>query len=275
MALGLGEIALEHLREESGFPHAYMSFTLVIVAQYYHSRLPFPMVCACGWTLFGAKYVCLMLDDPSSTYAVYAAALGIIANAIGMLAALEYESSMRNEFKHRTRLKQLAERDGLTGLYNRRVMEGMLPALWQQAITERCSLVVMMVDIDHFKPYNDMLGHPRGDECLKRVAEILSKLARRPNDFCTRYGGEEFCIIYYGVDSEFADDMAEAIRNSVRASALPHPASSIADVVTVSVGAVSCQPRIGIGPSDLIERADSALYEAKHRGRDQYVVDVL
>jgi diguanylate cyclase (GGDEF)-like protein len=172
-------------------------------------------------------------------------------------------------------LKQLAERDGLTGIYNRRVMENMLSALWRQAVAERSPLVVMMVDIDCFKAYNDWFGHPKGDECLRRIAKTLDGLARRPSDYCARYGGEEFCLIYPGADATFAATMADAVRTAVRMAELPHPGSSVAPLVTVSVGAIACRPRSGLGPSDLIEHADGALYEAKRAGRDRAVVSTL
>jgi diguanylate cyclase (GGDEF)-like protein len=192
-----------------------------------------------------------------------------------MLAALEYQATMRRDFSHRMELRQLAERDGLTGVYNRRVHELALANLWRQALADKVPLVALMVDIDFFKSYNDWFGHPRGDACLKRIATALESLARRPGDFCARYGGEEFCILYYGAAESCATVLADTVRDAVRACAIPHPGSSVAAVVTVSVGAVACRPRQGIGPSDLIEKADAALYAAKRGGRDRTVVEIL
>lgn len=172
-------------------------------------------------------------------------------------------------------LKELAITDGLTGLYNRGHFDHVLAEEMRRATRLSLPLSLIMCDIDFFKLYNDNLGHQLGDACLKIVASTLANVFQRSGELQARYGGEEFVIILPGLDSEAAQRRAEALRRAVWGNDIQHPASKIADRVTLSIGVATYLPRGKTGspdPADLIESADQALYVAKNNGRNQVVV---
>jgi diguanylate cyclase (GGDEF)-like protein len=127
-----------------------------------------------------------------------------------------------------------------------------------------------MIDVDHFKLYNDTYGHPEGDVCLSRLGETLAGIAAEAMGFAGRYGGEEFCLLLPNTDSARALEIGEMVRTAVHSLAMPHATSSY-DIVTVSVGVACTRPNEAQRPGDLIEAADAALYAAKHRGRNAVV----
>jgi diguanylate cyclase (GGDEF)-like protein len=127
-----------------------------------------------------------------------------------------------------------------------------------------------MIDVDHFKMFNDTYGHPEGDACLSKLGETLSGIAADTMGFAGRYGGEEFCLLLPNTDSVRALEIGELVRRAVWDQALPHT-TSVYQNVTVSVGVASARPNDSQTPGDLIEAADAALYAAKHRGRNAVV----
>lgn len=166
-------------------------------------------------------------------------------------------------------LTELAHRDPLTNVGNRRSFDIRFRALWQTAIVRREHVTLILVDIDHFKALNDAAGHREGDRCLKAVAKAIARGAACPLDHVARYGGEEFALILQSGTGR----TAESIRASVEALALPHPGLPPGSVVTVSVGKASAFPTAEQGtPDDLVEAADQALYEAKASGRNRVVI---
>jgi diguanylate cyclase (GGDEF)-like protein len=165
------------------------------------------------------------------------------------------------------RLTVIASIDMLSGLANRRGFQSRLDFEWMKAQQYECALSLMMIDVDHFKLYNDPYGHPEGDVCLTKLGETLSGIAAETMGFAGRYGGEEFCLLLPNVEGERAREIGEAVRSAVLALALPHR-TSIHQYVTVSVGVASARPSDTQRPGDLIEAADAALYAAKHRGRN-------
>lgn len=164
------------------------------------------------------------------------------------------------------KLQQLADIDGLSGLANRRRFDDVLRTEWQRAQRTRHTLSLLLCDIDFFKLYNDSHGHLAGDECLKKVAAVLGASLRRPGDLAARYGGEEFALVLPHTEPEGARTIAEACRQRVQALALPNqPGRNVA----LSIGVASMVPTAGASPLDLIDRADRALYQAKHAGRNR------
>lgn len=164
-------------------------------------------------------------------------------------------------------LYQQAKIDSLTNLYNRREFDSQLAFLLNLANRERRHISLIMCDVDHFKLYNDQLGHYQGDICLQKIAQILSQCCERSSDVVFRYGGEEFAIICYG-DGADAAHLAEDIRLKVEAESIPHPAFN-GSPVTISVGYVSVIPNVKVTTTRwLIEHADGALYKAKSNGRN-------
>lgn len=175
--------------------------------------------------------------------------------------------------KARDELHRLSFLDGLTGVANRRYLDAQLDSEWRRAAREEGWLGAVMVDIDHFKRYNDAYGHLAGDECLRRVAQAMAASLRRPGDFLARYGGEEFLVLLPGADLAGALALAQRLRRAVEALDLPHADSPVAPRVTVSLGVAVARPQPAdppqAGEQDLLARADRALYQAKQAGRNQ------
>ena len=193
------------------------------------------------------------------------------ANLLGIAAAREIERSVRSSFVSRLRLRELAERDGLTGLHNRRHLDDHLTRVHRQAVRSRSALALAMIDVDDFKRFNDAEGHVAGDACLRAVAGALSACAQRPFDLVARYGGEEFVVLWYEPEPHSVEALAERCRLAIAELRIPHPDSTVDDWVTASVGAtVASADDHAI--ETLVESADRALYEAKRSGRDTVVV---
>lgn len=172
-------------------------------------------------------------------------------------------------------LERLATLDGLTQVPNRRQFDHYLATEWRRSIREFTSISLILCDVDFFKHYNDTYGHQEGDHCLQEVAQALSRSIRRPGDLVARYGGEEFAIILPNTDTEGMFNVAEAIRNEVLKLGRVHESSPIGPYISVSMGGVSILPQSDIPVEKLISVADAALYEAKAKGRDRFVMKTL
>ena len=187
-------------------------------------------------------------------------------NAMGaQLAERERELVATNE-----RLTVIASIDMLSGLANRRGFQSRLDFEWMKAQQYDAALSLLMIDVDHFKLFNDTYGHPEGDVCLSRLGETLAGISAETMGFAGRYGGEEFCLLLPNTDAVRALEIGETVRAAVQALAMPH-ATSLYQTVTVSVGVACTKPNAVQRPGDLIEAADAALYAAKHRGRNAVV----
>jgi len=185
------------------------------------------------------------------------------------LAARHLEKSSRRSFLERGLIAELAEQDALTGLKNRRVFDEQLEELWQQAIDHGRTIAILLVDVDHFKAYNDLYGHQAGDQALRRVAQTLQTFVSRPVDLVVRYGGEEFAAILYNIDGPEAEALAEQMRRAVAELAIEHRASRRQARVTISVGVAVVDPSRERRSRGALQLADQALYEAKVRGRNR------
>jgi diguanylate cyclase (GGDEF)-like protein len=184
-------------------------------------------------------------------------------------------NAMAAQLAHRQRelvatndhLTVIASIDMLSGLANRRGFQSRLDFEWMKAQQQEGELSLLMIDVDHFKLYNDTYGHPEGDACLTRLGETLSGIAAMTMGFAARYGGEEFCLLLPDTAVGRAREIGEMVRAAVEDLALPHSASTH-QRITVSIGVASTRPNDSHRPGDLIEAADAALYAAKHRGRN-------
>ncbi len=176
--------------------------------------------------------------------------------------------------KLKTRLETLAIEDSLTGLANRRRFDECLKEEWARAYRDRTSLALLMIDVDHFKAYNDQYGHPAGDACLRLIAKIIAVEARRPGDLAARYGGEEFAMLLPNIDAAGCARVGERIRTAIHEAGLAHGSNPAAECVTASLGGAVCRPAFErtAGVAALIEAADQALYAAKAAGRDRLVM---
>ena len=166
-------------------------------------------------------------------------------------------------------LSKLSFTDPLTGLGNRRRLDELLDNEWRRAARSHTPLAVVIADVDAFKAYNDSLGHPEGDKALVELAEIIRSSALRAGDFAARSGGEEFVVLVPGADHAQAMAFAEQLRAAVEARAIPHPASSVAPVMTISLGVASKVPQGEATVAGLVAEADAALYRAKQEGRNR------
>ncbi|MBK1836444.1 PleD family two-component system response regulator [Azospirillum sp. YIM B02556] len=166
-------------------------------------------------------------------------------------------------------LRSLSFLDGLTGIANRRRFDDTMTREWRRCARSHLPLSLIILDVDHFKAYNDQYGHQSGDECLRIVAEVLSERARRPSDLVARYGGEEFVCLLPETDGAGATDVAEGFRAAVAQRRIPHAQSPVARHVTISLGVASVIPSAESGPDRLAEMADQLLYRAKRAGRNR------
>ena len=164
-------------------------------------------------------------------------------------------------------LLRLSTTDGLTGIANRRMFDQTLQTEWQRCARSRDSLSLLMIDIDHFKRYNDHYGHQTGDECLRQVARILVLCAKRSGELVARYGGEEFAILLPGAEAAEALAIAQRCLQQMESAHIPHAASAVSQWLTVSIGVASIFASPRESRATLLQQADSALYCVKKAGR--------
>ena len=186
---------------------------------------------------------------------------------IMLMTASRIHRLTRDASELRIELERLAHIDQLTGIANRRAFDINLQQEWSRSHREGKQLSLILVDIDHFKPFNDNLGHQAGDMALKKVARILATEARRPGDIAARLGGEEFGLLLPGTNLEGAYDIAEHLRKQTLRQEIAHP-DSVLEHLTISLGISCAEPKTDELPSTLISEADAALYEAKTDGRN-------
>ena len=167
-------------------------------------------------------------------------------------------------------LSRLSVTDGLTGVGNRRQFDATLASEWARGARQQQPLALLLIDIDHFKLYNDSYGHQGGDDCLRRVAGVLGSCVKRSGELLARYGGEEFVVLLPSNDLPAAAALAQACLDRLSAARIPHRASPLSDWLTISIGVASVVPAQGASPDWLVRRADAALYSAKKLGRAQY-----
>lgn len=172
-------------------------------------------------------------------------------------------------------LEVLASIDGLTEIPNRRYLDENLSREWRRSQRTGTPLSVLLMDIDHFKRYNDCYGHRAGDDCLKRVAHALVAACERGSDFVARYGGEEFAAVLPNTNQQDAWQCANKLRDAVNALNIPHKASLNADHITISIGIATTEFGQVYAEQTLLEEADLGLYEAKDTGRDKIVARVI
>ena len=195
----------------------------------------------------------------------------IILNA--KIRAMERIITMRDEMAAmNTELLRLSQHDSMTGLLNRRAFTQKAQEHWRLASRNKEPFALIMLDIDHFKQYNDRYGHPEGDECIKQVARVLSHYVCRPGDLVARYGGEEFICLLPNTPEKGAKHVCESIRAGIEHLQIKHADSMVSAVVTSSLGCACVTYTTGTTLSRQIELADQALYQAKEAGRNRYML---
>lgn len=185
-----------------------------------------------------------------------------------VVASRHIDQRSRKSFLESRVTAEFAERDPLTGIKNRRVFDERLARVWQRAVDGGRSIAVLLIDVDHFKAYNDRYGHQAGDRALYRVADALQGFVTRPLDVLARYGGEEFAVVLTDVEGRQARHLADRMRRAVSEFAIEQR-GGVCGRVTISVGVAVLRPTADRGPRGALQLADQALYEAKVRGRNR------
>jgi diguanylate cyclase (GGDEF)-like protein len=266
---GVSVMTISGLAAAAGHPQFQMGDVLVVVYATLFLGLLFRVVVIVA-TILLLAFVTLgvVLGVPHEDL-VFAASVLVATGLMVVLSAGRVERLVRQGFIETQQLNDIAERDGLSGLYNRRMFDTLTRRLWQQAQRDAESLQIILVDIDHFKRFNDLYGHQAGDDCIRQVAKVIARAAKRPLDFCARYGGEEFALVLYAPSGADPEQLPEQIRREIMAGALPHADSDAASVITVSVGSAIAEPGTKRSLAGLIQAADEALYRAKQTGRNR------
>ncbi len=188
------------------------------------------------------------------------------------LRALRDRVSRLNLSQRYRELDAISRQDPLTGLANRRAHDAWLHDAWARASVDKSAVGLIVIDVDHFKQYNDNYGHAAGDACLQTLAQGLREQLRGTSDFLARFGGEEFVVVLPGADERTCGDVAERLRATIAALELPHPGIGPTGMVTISAGVASHVPEPGRSPAALFSAADSALYVAKSSGRNRVAI---
>lgn len=265
---------LEVVAHRSGLDRRYEGLILVSFHVYVFGGLLLRPALAAGACIVLAYVIGGAAGGLAGREWAYQLLFIVLAHLLGGGALYSTEHIERENFLRRKLYSSLAVFDGLTGLANRLAFTGRAESLLKQAARDRLAVGLVMIDVDHFKAYNDRYGHVEGDACLKQVAQAVREEFRRPLDLLGRFGGEEFVGLWFDVQADAVRAMAEQARAAVQACKIEH-AGAPSGRVTVSVGAVACVPKENETLVALVQRADRALYEAKQRGRNRVVVEVL
>lgn len=271
LASGLGVAGIIWVARLHGFPLPYEGIILVTVFFYFLTGLRFVTAALCGWLTFCVYLLVEVLTQLPGEVLLYNTVFLASANLIGCFGCYFLEYATRENFLAQGLLQDLAEKDFLTGLLNRRAFSERAERSWRQAVRERQTLALVMMDVDFFKRYNDYYGHAAGDEALRAVAQVIGRHARRPLDITARYGGEEFVGLWYDLEETSILPILETIRADIEALGLPHVKSEAAPVVTLSIGLAYLLPQPHQSLEDALRLADVALYLAKEQGRNRVV----
>ncbi|HVY57001.1 MAG TPA: GGDEF domain-containing protein [Xanthobacteraceae bacterium] len=199
----------------------------------------------------------------------------LFANALGFIAANSLQRSQRLQYAQSLVLKELLSTDSMTGIGNRRRFDDALDREWRRCGRSGKPLSLLIIDVDHFKAYNDHCGHLQGDECLRRVARLLVGCVGRPGDLVARYGGEEFVCLLPEIGEPGACAVATKLCAVLNQAAIPHPAFAAGARLTISIGVATATDLPRKRPADLVALADKLLYAAKGAGRDRAMAGVL
>jgi diguanylate cyclase (GGDEF)-like protein len=269
--IGLVVTYISHLAALQGASYVLAGLLLVILYACLFLGLLFNVAIGIAALLVAVHMVMgWLMGLPLDELCYMTAMLGAAA-VIGGISTYNLEHALRTNFLETRLLNELAERDGLTGLYNRRIFDDYVRRVWRQSRREDVALAIIFIDIDFFKLYNDLYGHQAGDDCLKKVAASIARCAKRPFDFLARYGGEEFVLILYGPPDDYARGLPEQIRRDVMDLVIPHAGSEAAKYVSVSVGVAFARAGSTRSLNGAIQTADEALYQAKREGRNRVV----
>ena len=253
----------------AGQLEALMLLPLLVIGPFFVHGLRFrAALFASAVTLLGFVIPAAVFGLPA-LLVMRACLLMLMVGAACGIVALHLERASRRSFLESHLIADLAQRDALTGLKNRRVFDEHLDNLWLRAGAEGRVLTIMLIDVDHFKTYNDRYGHQAGDHALQRVAATLQTFVTRPQDVLARYGGEEFAAVFYDTEAFDAQELADRMRRAVGALALDNLGDAGASAIAISLGVAVVEPSQERRPRGGLQLADQALYRAKVKGRNR------
>lgn len=256
-------------RAAAGQTESLAWLTAYGIGLFFMTGIRFAAALQANLALIASFVVALLLNRQSGVQILHlAGTLALILTSVGV-AYYQQAARYRKGFLERGLITDLAARDGLTGLKNRRAFDEHLIRSWQQALRDRKTLAVMFIDVDAFKKYNDRYGHKAGDIALQRIAGVVHSGAKRALDLAARYGGEELAVILYDVPHESAAQLAESMRMAVMNLGIEHLDGVPLNVVTISVGVGIVRPTLARSPDGAVQLADEALYAAKRNGRNR------
>lgn len=217
-------------------------------------------------------------DEPRLPQAITVRALSVQGQTYCLIEIEDVSAAVARELKLRERAQQLLDAtylDGLTGIANRRRFDEYLPSEYRRSVRNQSPISLLLLDVDHFKHFNDLYGHQAGDECLRQVAQVIRHGVQRGGDLAARYGGEEFVVVLPETPLEAAALVAARLREAVSALNIPHADSEVAAHVTISIGVACLIPERGSQADSLVAAADFALYCAKSNGRNRVEMFVM
>ena len=266
--LGVASAVGVAVRVIAGHPDPFYFLTSYSIALFFLGGQRFREALCANALMIAAHGIALTCMGESAGSVLYYVSVLTITAAVGAFGYSGVERQLRTTFLERGLMSEMAARDGMTGLKNRGAFDDHFPRLWHQGVRDRRSLALLLIDVDHFKAYNDRYGHQAGDHTLRRVAQVVQSFARRPLDMAARYGGEEFVLTLFDVTADYAQQIAEDLRKAILALQIPHEDSPTAPFVTASVGIAVVRPKVGRSPEGTVQLADESLYSAKHGGRN-------
>src|SRR5258706_1771050 len=253
----------------TGQLESLMLLPLLVIGPFFVHGLRFRAALICVALAVVAYVVAALVFGLPPKLVMRSCLLLLFVSAACGIVALHLDRTSRRSFLESRLIADLAQRDALTGLNNRRVFDEHLESLWARASTEGRVLTIMLVDVDHFKAYNDRYGHQAGDHALQRVAATLQTFVTRPQDVLARYGGEEFAAVFYDVEAFDAQEIAERMRRAVGTLALDNLGDSGASAITISLGVAVIEPSRERRTRGGLQLSDQALYRAKVKGRNR------
>ena len=266
---GLGTVLMAVEATPAQLPLVAARLPLVALYFYFMLGLSFNAALRSNLLLIGAYAMAALAGAIAVPVAIYSLFVLLCANFVGGAGCYALEYANRVAFLERRRLAEVATHDGLTGLLNRAALEEQARTLWQQAQIARQPVSLLLIDVDHFKAFNDRYGHQEGDRCLREVAAAIRGAARRrPVDVVARYGGEELIAILVDSRRDDAAAVADSMRRAVAELGIAHAASITRPYVTVSIGVTTIEPGGDYSHERAVRLADLALYATKAQGRD-------
>jgi diguanylate cyclase (GGDEF)-like protein len=273
VATRLTSLTLQPAMADNWLP--LMITSLFIIYFYLPLRLAMAVAFAAFYSAVSAVWWVALYSGPLAPEQIYFGLLWIaLGNGLGYAAANALQRGQRIQYAQSLVLRQLLSTDSMTGIANRRRFDMALEREWRRCRRAGTPMSLLMIDVDHFKAYNDYCGHPQGDACLRQLAQLLVETVGRPGDIVARYGGEEFVVLLPEVGAAGALAVANKLAAALRHADIFHPRSPAGPRMTISIGAATAKDLTG-DPAGLVEFADRLLYAAKAAGRNQISVGQL